>query len=116
MIHEITDENFDEEVAASPVPCVIEFSASWCTPCKEMVPRLESLSETFGGSVKFCLVNVDEQKKLRVKFAVAAVPFVVFVADGKKTPLFDELVPTERLEERIRFVLGGGDAPTTRPL
>ena len=116
MVHEITDANFEEEVANSPVPCVVEFSASWCPPCKEMVPRLEALSEKFGEDVKFCLVDTDVQKKLRIKFAVAAVPYIVLVADGKKTPLFDELVTVERLEERIRFVLEGGDAPTTRPL
>ena len=45
-----------------------------------------------------------------------AVPYIVLVADGMKTPLFDELVTEERLEERIRFVLDGGAAPTTRPL
>lgn len=116
MIHEITDENFEAEVANSPVPCVIEFTAGWCTMCDAMAPTFEKLSETFGDDVKFCIVNIDEQKKLRIKFAVAAIPYIVYVADGMKTPLFDELVTADRLEERIRFVLEGGDAPTTRPL
>ena len=116
MVHEITDETFEAEVAGSSVPCVIEFTAGWCTFCDAMTPTFEQLAETFGDAVKFCLVNIDEQKKLRIKFAVAAVPYIVLVADGMKTPLFDELVTAERLEERIRFVLGGGKAPTTRPL
>ena len=116
MVQEITDENFDEEVVASPVPCIIEFTAGWCTFCDEMVPVFEQLSETFGDDVKFCIVNTDENKKLRIKFAVAAYPYIVYVANGMKTPLFDELVSADRLEERIRFVLEGGTAPTTRPL
>ena len=116
MIHEITDDTFEEEVANSPVPCVIEFTAGWCTFCDAMTPTFEQLAETFGDTVKFCLVNIDEQKKLRIRFAVAAVPYIVLVANGMKTPLFDELVTAERLEERIRFVLDGGEAPTTRPL
>ena len=90
MVYEITDENFEQEV--------------------------DSLAEKFGDSLKFCLVNTDEQKKLRIKFAVAAFPYIVYVADGMKTPLFDEIVTEEKLEERIRFVLEGGSAPTTRPL
>ena len=84
--------------------------------CDAMAPVLEELSETFGESVKFCLINIDEQKALRIKFAVAAIPYIVYVADGMKTPLFDEIVPADKLEERIRFVLEGGEAPTTRPL
>ena len=116
MIYEITDETFEEEVANSAIPCVIDFTAGWCTFCDAMAPTFEQLAETFGDTVKFCLVNIDEQKKLRIKFAVAAVPYIVLVANGMQTPLFDELVTAERLEERIRFVLDGGDAPTTRPL
>ena len=116
MVHEITDDNFEQEVAKSAVPCVIEFTAGWCTWCDELVPVFEGLSETFGDDVKFCLVNTDENKGLRIKFAVAAYPYIVYVANGMKTPLFDEFVTAEKLEERIRFVLDGGNAPTTRPL
>ena len=116
MIYEVTEETFEQEVVNSPVPCLIEFTAGWCTFCDSMMPTLELLDERFGGKVKFCLINLDENKKLRIKFAVAAVPYLVFVADGMQTPLFDEIVTAERLEERIHFVLDGGTAPTTRPL
>ena len=116
MVHIVTEENFEEEVLASEVPCIIEITAGWCTFCDEMVPRFEALAEKFGDSVKFCLINIDEQKKLRIRFAVAAIPYIVYVADGLQTPLFDEIVTADRLEERIRFVMDGGNAPTTRPL
>lgn len=116
MVHEITDETFEQEVANSPVPCVIEFTAGWCTMCDAMAPTFDELSETFGDDVKFCIANIDEQKKLRIRFAVAAVPYIVYVADGMQTPLFDEIVTADRLAERIRFVRDGGKAPTTRPL
>ena len=116
MVHEITDDNFEAEVVASDVPCVIEFTAGWCTMCDEMVPTFEELAESYGDSVKFCIVNTDQNKGLCIKFAVAAFPYIVLVANGMKTPLFDELVSAERLKERIDFVLDGGKAPTTRPL
>ena len=116
MLHTVTDENFEKEVAQSDVPCLIEFTAGWCTVCKLMEPTLEKLSEKLSGEVKFCTVDTDVEKKLRIRFAVAVLPYIVLVADGMQTPLFDELVTAERLEERIRFVLDGGTAPTTRPL
>ena len=116
MVYEITDENFQTEVVDCGKPCIIEFTAGWCTMCDEMVPIFEQLSEQYDDAVKFCLVNTDQQKGLRIKFAVGAYPYIVLVADGMKTPLFDELVSAERLKERIDFVLGGGTAPMTRPL
>ncbi len=116
MLFEVTDENFAEEVAASPLPCVILFTAGWCTYCDEMVPAMEALSESFEGRVKFCLVNVDEQRGLRIKFAVASLPYVVYVHDGMKTPLFDAITNERRLEERINHMLAGKDAPGTMPL
>ena len=116
VIYEITDESFNAEVASSPVPCVIEFTGSWCPLCHKMVPILEQLTEHYGDAVKFCTVNTDTEKALRIKFAAAALPYVVYIADGMKTPLFDEFVTYDRLQERIDFVLNGGQAPTTRPL
>ena len=65
MVYEITDESFEAEVANCDKPCVIEFTAGWCTMCDEMVPTFEELAEQYGDEVKFCIVNTDEQKKLR---------------------------------------------------
>ena len=116
MVHVVTDESFEKEVVQSEIPCLVEFTAGWCTVCKLMEPTLEELSERFAGEVKFCTVDTDTEKALRIRFAVAVAPYLVFIADGMQTPLFDELVTAERLEERICFVLDGGEAPTTRPL
>ena len=110
MLYEITDETFEAQVLQSPVPCVIEFTAGWCDLCDRLLPVLEELSGEFAGEVKFCTANTDTQRKLRIKFAVAALPYIVMVRDGRRIPLFDSLVTAERLSERIRYVLDGGEA------
>lgn len=115
-MQEITEQNFEDEVLNSDIPCVMEFTASWCALCDEMIPRLEHLAERLQDRVKFCTADLERERGLRVKFAVAAVPYIVYVSDGMQTPLFDEVVPEELLEERIRFMLDGGEAPTTRPI
>ena len=116
MVYEITDENFDDEVRNSPIPCLIEFTAGWCTLCDEMVPVFESLSEKYAGRVKFCIVNTDKQKQLRIRFGVASFPYIVLIRDGFQAPLFDELVSEKRLTERLDFALENDDIPTARPL
>ncbi len=116
MVYEITDKNFIDEVASSSMPCVVGFTASWCTVCDKMVPILEELSDDMEGVAKFCLVDTDTETKLRITFAVAALPYVVYIHEGMQTPLFDELVPKERLKERIQFMLNDGKGAPTRPL
>ena len=92
MIHEITDENFESEVMDADTPCVIEFTSDWCVLCKDMVPAFEKVAEELGDKVKFCSVNTGKQRKLGITFAVGSLPYVVYVANGEMTPLFDELV------------------------
>ena len=53
MVYEITDDNFQAEVVDCGKPCIIEFTAGWCTMCDEMVPIFEQLSEQYDDSVKF---------------------------------------------------------------
>lgn len=116
MIHEITDENFEAEVMDAGMPCVIKFSADWCVLCEDIVPAFEQAAESFADTVKFCSVDTGKNKKLAIKFAVGSLPYIAYVADGKVTPLFDELVSADRLRERVQFMLDGGQAPTTRAL
>lgn len=116
MITIVTDENFEEEVENCDTPCVVGFTAGWCNLCPQVLDAMEALSEKYGDEIKFCSVNIDEQKELRILFAVAALPYTVFIQDGMKTPLFDEVVNEERLDERIRFILDGGKCPITVPL
>ena len=116
MIHEITDENFESEVMDAGIPCVIEFTSDWCVLCKDMVPAFEKVAEELGDKVKFCSVDTGKQRKLGITFAVGSLPYVVYVANGEMTPLFDELVSADRLRERVQFMLDGGEGATTRPV
>ena len=113
---EITSQNFASEVEQSLLPCLVLFDAGWCAMCSEMAPVGLSVAESLGGAVKACRVDIDQERALRIRFAVAAIPYLVLVHDGLLTPLFDQAVSTEALKERLDLVLSGGDAPTTRPL
>ena len=116
MVYEITDENFQQEVLESEKPCVILFTASWCTWCPEMHKRMEEAAADLGAEAKFCTIDTDTQKRLRISFAVGTLPFIVLVRNGMRAPLFDEIVTTDRLEERIRYALDSGKLPIEVPV
>lgn len=116
MIYDITDDNYQAEVAESDKPCIIFFTAGFCTYCDDMYPRFESLADKYADTAKFCLVNVNNQRKLRIKFVVACTPYIVMVKGNTMSPLFDMIVTTEQLDERIGYALDGGEVPGTRQL
>ena len=65
---EINDANFDCEVLSSPLPVVVDFWASWCSPCRTMAPVMENLAVDFQGRCKFCKINVDENQQSAAKY------------------------------------------------
>lgn len=73
------DDTFAEVVEGAGIPVVVDFWASWCAPCRMVTPALEQLAEEFAGRVKLVKVDVDKAPALGERFAVRAVPLLVFM-------------------------------------
>lgn len=62
-----------------PYPVVVDFSASWCGPCKQMHPIFDRLANEYKGRVKFIYVDIDKAPQLAKQYGVEAVPTLLFV-------------------------------------
>ena len=82
LIH-VTDENFQQEILDSDVPVVVDFSATWCGPCKQLKPIVEELAATYEGRVKIAHVDVEEARQHAMKFGVMSVPTVLYMKGGQ---------------------------------
>jgi thioredoxin 1 len=60
-------------------PCIIDFYADWCRPCKMIAPILSELSSEYKGKIRVYKVNTDEQRELSVLFRISSIPAVLFV-------------------------------------
>ena len=60
-----------------------KFEADWCGPCRMLKPVFQKLEDSFGNSVKFSYINVDEQQELASQYNVRSIPFVVVEKDGE---------------------------------
>lgn len=60
-------------------PCIIDFYADWCGPCKMVVPVLEELSKEFKGKVDIYKVDTEEQRELASVFGIQSIPSILFV-------------------------------------
>jgi len=61
-----------------------KFEADWCGRCRMLKPTFQKLEETFGNSIKFSYINVDESQDEAAKYSIRSIPAVVIVKDGKE--------------------------------
>lgn len=64
-------------------PCVIDFYADWCRPCKMIAPILDELAATYAGKVDFYKIDTQVEQELARVFAVSSIPLVVFCPVGE---------------------------------
>lgn len=80
----LNEKNFEEEVLNSEKPVLIDFWASWCGPCRMMLPVIDQIAEEMQDEVKVCKINIDEEKKLAEKYNVMSIPTFVVIKDGNE--------------------------------
>ncbi len=82
MITKINQTDFETKVVNDPV-AVVDFSATWCGPCRMLAPVLEQISEELDGKVKFYNADVDDDPELAAGFGISSVPTVLLLKNGK---------------------------------
>ncbi len=102
---EITDNNYEEEVAKSPIPVLLDFWAPWCGPCVRMTPIIEELAKDFAGKAKIAKMNVDENVKIPMEFRITSIPTIMIFKNGKKEAEVVGGRPKEFLAEILNKVL-----------
>lgn len=78
----ITKDNFDAEVLHAGKLAVLDFWAAWCGPCMMLKPVFEELSQEMP-QVKFCKLDVDEERELAMQYGIESIPTLLFFKDGK---------------------------------
>ncbi len=82
-------------------PCLVDFWASWCGPCKMLAPIIEELGAQYEGKVAVAKVDVDEEQDLAVQYGVMNIPTVVLFKDGQEVNRLVGLLPKESFAEMI---------------
>jgi len=82
-IQELDDATFDEHVAASEVPVLVDFWAEWCGPCKMITPVLEEIAQEQDGKIRVAKLNIDDNLDATRRFDVMSIPTLILFKGGK---------------------------------
>ena len=85
---------FQAAVLEAPETVLVDFSATWCGPCRQLAPMLVKLEEQFAGRLKVVTVDIDEEPALAAHFRVDGVPYIYLFRDGKPVDAARGLIPS----------------------
>lgn len=82
-VHVFNDLNFEQEVLKSTVPVLVDFTATWCGPCKQLAPIVDQLADDLAGTVKVGKLDIDDSPIMAGKLGVRGVPTVMVFKNGE---------------------------------
>ena len=97
----VTKDNFQSEILNSNVPVLVDFSASWCGPCRHMAPVVDELSEEMAGKAKVAKLDVDECNDIARKYGVMSVPTFMVFKNGEVVAKNMGAMPKQRLSTML---------------
>ncbi len=104
-VMEAEDGTFEETVLRAETPVLVDFSATWCGPCKKLEPIVREIAQEFEGRLRVVRVDVDRARSTAVRFAVLSVPTVVLFQNGEPKDQVTGLVSKKVLAGMVEKVL-----------
>lgn len=102
MVEKVNAKTFEERTAEGIV--VVDFSATWCGPCKMLAPVLEAISEEDTSGVRYLNLDVDDAMEIAQKYRITNIPAVIVMRDQQEIARNVGFLPKDQMLEWIRSV------------
>jgi thioredoxin 1 len=83
IVKTLSDESFDNEIAASEGPMIVDFWAPWCGPCRTVSPIIDQLAHEHSDKIAVGKLNVDENPSTASKFGIMSIPTIIMFKGGE---------------------------------
>jgi len=103
---ELTDDNFESEVIKSDKPVLVDFWATWCSPCQMVSPIVEEIAKDYADKLKVGKLNVDQNSKIASQYGIMSIPSLLFFKEGKVVDQVIGAAPKEQLKEKVEKIVG----------
>ncbi|MDR1584913.1 MAG: thioredoxin [Prevotellaceae bacterium] len=99
------EQNANKWVYLGDKPCIIDFYADWCGPCKRIAPVLEELAAEYAGQIYIYKVDTEKERELSAAFDVRSLPTLLFCPMDENPQIAQGALPKETFKEAIEKVL-----------
>ncbi|GGQ79568.1 thioredoxin family protein [Kitasatospora griseola] len=82
-VQEVTDQDFASEVLGAKGPVLVEFTADWCPPCRQLAPVLVEVAEEQAGRLKVVALDVDRNPETQAAYGVLSMPTLMVFRGGE---------------------------------
>jgi len=86
-------------------PCIIDFYADWCGPCKKVAPILEELAKEYDGKIIIYKIDTEKEKELAGAFGIRSIPSLLFIPVSGQPQMSQGALPKEQFEKIINEFL-----------
>ena len=106
----VTTGTFDEEVLRSDIPVLVDFTATWCVPCKVVDPIIMGLYPEMAGRAKVFKLDIDEDPEIYERLGVNGVPHILFFNNGQEQDRIVSPQPREIYVQYLQAMIEGRSA------
>ena len=104
MEHTATNENFESLVGAGKL-VIVDFWATWCTPCRALAPIVEQVAAEYEGKADLVKCNVDECDEIAAKYGIRNVPTLLYFKDGAVVARSVGMMPKAKIAAQLDALL-----------
>src|SRR5690606_27640740 len=104
-VHSVNDLSFDSEVLKSSVPVLVDFTATWCGPCRALAPLLDQVADEYQGRVKVAKVDIDDSPQTAQNYGIRGVPALYVFKGGEVVGQQLGLVPKNVIQQLVERAL-----------
>lgn len=100
-VQSVNDLNFSTEVLESDVPVLVDFTATWCGPCRQIAPLVEQLAGEYQGRIKVTKLDIDDSPSTAQRFGIRGVPTLYVFKGGEIVAQQVGAVPKKVISEML---------------
>lgn len=101
----VNDSNFQAEVLSSGEPVLVDFTATWCGPCKAIAPFIDQLADEYQGKFRVAKIDVDESPNIASKYGIRGVPALYVFKGGEVVATQVGAAPKAKIAELMNRAL-----------